>query len=106
MGIGEVEITLGGKTETLRPSLGAAKRVNAAGGFTNVMEKLMAYDLNYYVTVVSAGLNKKPIDVEEAIYQAGLPNLVGDLVTYVGYLANGGKPAGSDASGEKDTGEG
>jgi hypothetical protein len=60
MNIGEVEITLGGKTETLRSSLGAAKRVNAAGGFTNVMEKLMAYDMSYYVTVVSAGLNKKP----------------------------------------------
>lgn len=103
MGVGEIEITLGDKTVTLRSSLGAAKRVNAAGGFTQVMEKLMAYDMNYFVTVVSAGLNKKPLEVEEAIYKAGLPNLVADLVTYVGYLANGGRPA--DSSGEKDTGE-
>jgi hypothetical protein len=39
MNIGEVEIQLDGKTETLRSSLGAAKRVNAAGGFTHVMEQ-------------------------------------------------------------------
>ncbi|MCW2228091.1 hypothetical protein [Bradyrhizobium elkanii] len=104
MGVGEVEITLGDKTVTLRSSLGAAKRVSAAGGYTNVMEKLMAYDMSYFVTVVSAGLNKKPMEVEEDVYKTGLPNLVADLVTYVGYLANGGRPADM-SSGEKETGE-
>jgi hypothetical protein len=103
MNVGEVEIQLDGKTETLRSSLGAAKRVNAAGGFSQVINKLLAYDFDYYVTVVSAGLGKKPSEVEEAIYKTGLPNLVGSLSLYVGYLANGGKPA--DSSGEKDTGE-
>ncbi len=104
MNVGEVEIKLDGKTETLRSSLGAFKKVNAAGGYTNVINKLLGYDFDYYVTVISAGLNKKPADVEEAIYKAGLPNLLGDLTKYVGYLANGGKPA-EDPGEKADTGE-
>lgn len=104
MNVGEVEIKLDGKTETLRPSLGAAKRVNAAGGFSQVMNKLMAYDFDYFVTVISAGLGKKPSQVEEAIYSTGLPNLVADCVTFVGYLANGGRPA-EESPEAKDTGE-
>jgi hypothetical protein len=103
MNVGEVEIQLDGKSETLRSSLGAAKRVNAAGGFSQVINKLLAYDFDYYVTVVSAGLGKKPSEIEEAVYKAGLPNLVAPLSLYVGYLANGGKPA--EASGENKTGE-
>lgn len=102
MSVGEVEIKLDGKQETLRPSLGAAKRVNAAGGFSQVINKLIAFDLDYYVTVVAAGLGKKPSDVEEAVYKTGLPVLVNELVTYVGYLANGGRPA---EVGETKTGE-
>jgi hypothetical protein len=108
MNVGEVEIKLDGKTETLRSSLGAFKRVNAAGGFTNVINKLLGYDFDYYVTVISAGLNKKPADLadlENAIYKTGLPPLLGDLTKYVGYLANGGKPA-EDPGEKPDTGEG
>jgi len=105
MNVGEVEITLDGKTETLRCSLGAFKKVNAAGGFTNVINKLRGYDFDYVVTVVSAGLNKKPADIEESIYKTGLSPLLGGVTKYVGYLANGGRPA--EEPGEKaDTGEG
>ncbi len=103
MNVGEVEIQLDGKTETLRSSLGAFKKVNAAGGFTNVINKIVGYDFDYYVTVISAGLNKKPADIEEAIYKTGLPNLVQPLALYVGYLAHGGKPAEEVKA---DTGEG
>jgi hypothetical protein len=105
MNVGEVEIKLDGKTETLRSSLGAFKRVNAAGGFQNVINKLLGYDFDYFVTVVSAGLNKKPADIEEAVYKTGLPPLLGGLTKYVGYLANGGKPA-EDPGEKPDTGEG
>ncbi len=104
MNVGEVEITLDGKTETLRPSLGAMKKINAADGFTNVINKLLGYDFDYFVRVISAGLNKKPADIEDAVYKAGLPNLVQPLALYVGYLANGGKPA--EEVEVKDTGEG
>ncbi|WP_029581937.1 hypothetical protein [Bradyrhizobium sp. URHD0069] len=102
-GVGEVEITLDGKTETLRPSLGAAKKVNAAGGFQQVLNRLLAYDMDFYVTVVAAGMNKKPQEVEEAVYTSGLYSLVNPLALYVGYLANGGKPV--EAAGDSKSGE-
>ncbi|MDB5620511.1 hypothetical protein [Tardiphaga sp.] len=102
-GIGEVEIELNGKTETLRSSLDAGKKVNAGGGYGQVLQKLAAFDQDYYVLVVAAGLGKKPSDVEHAVWKAGLPNLTEALSTYVQYLANGGKPltnAENDGSGE------
>ncbi|MDB5724631.1 MAG: hypothetical protein JWQ16_1385 [Novosphingobium sp.] len=87
----EVEIELNGKAETLRCSLGAAKKVNNAGGFAQVLMKLSGFDMDYYVLVVSAGLGKKPSEVEEAVYKAGLPNLTEKLSEFVQLLANGGK---------------
>jgi hypothetical protein len=102
-GLGEVDIDLNGRSETLRSSLGAAKKVNGAGGYAQVLQKLAAFDLDYYVLVVSAGLGKKPSDVEDAVYRTGLPNLTEQLSTYVQYLANGGKPLSvieDDRSGE------
>lgn len=105
MNVGEVEIELDGKKEVLRSSLGAAKKVNAAGGFTNVLNKLLAYDLDYFVTVIAAGMDKKPSQVEERVFKTGLPKLLPNVSLYVGYLANGGRPVDPDA-GDKDTGEG
>lgn|SRR4051812_601943 len=102
MNVGEVEIDLGGKTETLRPSLGAAKRVNAAGGFQNVINRVIAFDFDYYVSVIAAGLNKKPQEIEDAVYQEGVYKLQGKVVSFVALLANGGKPLSEP---EKDTGE-
>lgn len=92
MSIGEVEITLNGKSETLRSSLDAAKRVNALGGFMHVHTKLQAYDFDYFVMVIAAGLGKKAPDIESAVYKTGLPKLLGDVSMFVNYLANGGKP--------------
>jgi hypothetical protein len=92
MGVGEVEISLGGKTETLRSTLKAAKAVNAGGGFINVLGKLAGMDHDFYVLVVAAGLDKRPIDVENKVYEVGLPSLTEPLSTFVQYLANGGKP--------------
>ena len=105
MNVGEVEIELDGNKYTLRPSLGAAKKVNASGGFQNVITKLLSYDMDYYVTVISAGLDKRPLSVmvaggpnlEEAIYKTGLHALVNPLALYVSNLANGGKPVDNEA---------
>ena len=99
----EVEITLNGKTETLRPSLGAAKKVNSLGGFMHVHSRLQAYDLDVFTLVVAAGLEKKASEIESAVYKTGLPNLLGDVSTFVNILANGGKPLivnEDDATGE------
>lgn len=99
--VGTVEITLDGKEETLRSSLKAAKAVNAHGGFMNVLGRLGAMDQDFYVLVVSAGLDKKPSAIEAAVYNTGLTNLTQELSDYVLLLSNGGKPlSGAVASGE------
>lgn len=90
--LGEVEITLNGKTEILKSTLRAARIVNGIGGFSEAFRKLAAYDLGSYVTIVAAGLNRSPSVVEEAVYKTGLTSLVEPLAVYVGYLSNGGKP--------------
>jgi hypothetical protein len=90
----DITIELAGKTETLRCSLAAAKAVNAHGGFMNVLGRLGAMDQDFYVLVVSAGLDKKFVEVEKAVYDAGLPNLTEPLCDFVQRLTNGGKPLG------------
>ncbi len=105
MNVGEVEIKLNGEVKTLRPSLGAAKRVNARGGFASVVGRLQAADFDFYVLVVAAGLGKKEAEIENAVYLTGLPALGADLVTFVNILANGGKPFGAEAPEGDGSGE-
>ncbi len=100
---GDLEIKLDGKIVTLRPSLGAAKRVNASGGFAHVVSRIQAADLEFYILVVAAGIGKKNAEVEEAVYRTGLPALGADVVKFVNILANGGKPfEAEEASPEGD----
>lgn len=97
----EVEVTIKGRPETLKCSLKAAKTVNAvAGGFQGALARLAAMDQEAYFLIVAAGLNKKPIDVEQAVYETGLPNLTEPLSAYVLLLANGGKPLSAESAGE------
>jgi hypothetical protein len=78
----DVEITLDGKSETLRPSLKAAKRLSAAGGFQNVVNRLQSGDIEYYFLVVAAALDRKNTEVEEKVFRTGLPALAGGLVKF------------------------
>lgn len=99
----EVEITIKGKSETLRCTLKAAKTVNAlAGGFQGALARLAAMDQEAYFQIVAAGLGKKPMDVEQSVYEAGLTTLTEPLTNFVIMLANGGKPlvAAEETSGE------
>jgi hypothetical protein len=98
--IGEVAIMLDGKEVVLKSSLAAAKRINANGGFSHVANRLGQGDLDYYILVTAAGLDKKASDVENAVYKTGMPYLVTPLSTFVDYLCNGGRPAApSEGSG-------
>src|SRR3569623_630630 len=93
----EVEITQKGQKESLRCTLKAAKAVNAmAGGYQNALARLAAMDQDAYSAIVAAGLSKRPMDVEQAVYEAGLPTLAQPLSTFVMMLANGGKPLDDD----------
>jgi hypothetical protein len=86
--------------------LGAAKRVNAAGGFAHVVNRIQAADLEFYILVVAAGLSKKNSEVEDAVYKTGLPALGADVVKFVNILANGGKPFEPETSEGEASGEG
>ncbi len=97
----EVEVTIKGRPETLKCSLKAAKTVNAvAGGFQGALARLAAMDQEAYFLIVAAGLGKKPIDVEQAVYETGLPSLTEKLSEFVLLLANGGKPLSAEPAGE------
>lgn len=100
----EVEITLNGRPETLRCTLRAAKRVNSGGGFAETLRKLAVFDMDAYVAVIAAGLDKTPASVEDAVFSTGMPDLTEQLSEYVTLLANGGKPlktaTENDAAGE------
>ena len=99
----EVEVTLNGKSQTLRCTLRAAKAVNAGGGFMAVLSKLAAMDQDFYCLVAAAGLGKKPSEVEADVYRTGLPQLTEPLSSFVMLLANGGRPI---VASEANDGEG
>lgn len=98
--IGEVDIELGGKTVTLQSTPKAARAVSQiGGGFLMVANKITIFDLDVCAAVVAAGLDKRPTEVEDAVFRAGVTNLAAPLNTFVTYLANGGKPATTDSEG-------
>lgn len=99
----EVDITLKGRPEILRCTLKAAKSVNGiAGGFQGALARLATMDQDAYFLIVAAGLGKRPVDVEHAVYETGLTTLTEALSNYVLLLANGGKPLAA----AEDAGEG
>ncbi|MGJ5177419.1 hypothetical protein ACQR16_05995 [Bradyrhizobium oligotrophicum] len=86
---GEVDTPIG----TLRCSLAAAKTINAvAGSYNGALARLGMLDHDIYTAVAAAGLGKKPSEVEDMVYRAGLVNLTAPFVEFVSYLGNGGKP--------------
>jgi hypothetical protein len=103
---GEVEVTLaGGKTIVLRSTLRAAKTVDAKlGGFQETFRRLAGFHFDSYCIIVGAGIGKSPAEVEEAVFQTGLGNLIGPLTDYVTLLMNGGRPVGKEAGDEKGEG--
>jgi hypothetical protein len=86
--IGEIESPIGNLKSTLR----AARMVNGMGGFSEVFRKLAAFDLDAYILIACAGLGKKTSEIEDKVYEAGLPALIESFSKYVECLSNGGKP--------------
>jgi hypothetical protein len=92
----EIESALG----TLRTSLGAARKVNSYfGSFLDALRKIATLDLDAFCVVIAAGTGKKVVEVEEQVYQHGLPDLVEPCSKFVTALANGGQNVtGGDGS--------
>lgn len=94
---GEVSIILGDDDKTLVPTLGAATRISRAfGGFQAAHQKLLASDLDAFVTVIQHGLGLKTEaetkGLREKVWSAGISSLMLPLVEFVSILANGGRP--------------
>lgn len=94
--LGEVEIDLDGKKETLRCTLRAARSVsNLTGGFLGALQGIQTLNLLVCSQIIAAGLDVQDRDklekLEESVYASGLRNLASPLSTYVELLSNGGK---------------
>jgi hypothetical protein len=101
-----VEITLGGDTVTLKPTLDCAltlSRMNAGiYGPGTIGERLVRYDLDAYVAVVRAGLGltgNAVKNLDELVFKAGMVNLLRPLTRFVISL---GDPEGKRAEAEDD----
>ena len=85
---GEVDIPLG----TLRCTLRASKEVSAYfGNFVSANERVARFEQEAITRVIAAGLGKKPEDIEQAVYDAGLLSLNAPVQRWLDLLANGGR---------------
>jgi hypothetical protein len=105
----EVKTKLVGKDAVLRPSLRAAKKLDAFfGGIGNGFQPLRQFNLAAYTAVIAAGLGKTDEEVEEAVYETGLANLAGDASLFLSLLTLGGSMPEKDDKkneGENKSGE-
>lgn len=99
LGDGDVEIELDGETVTLKCSLGAAIALTRAPGGLygtgSVAERLLRCDIDTMCMVIRAGLGVGPSaikDLPEKVYRTGLVNVRGELASFIGRVANGGRP--------------
>jgi len=82
---------------TLTPTLGAATTINRAfGNYMDALRYVQAYDHSAYVVIVAAGLEKKPADVEQQVFAAGLVNLTDPVTLFIQSLLRGGKDPRQD----------
>ncbi|WAJ27540.1 hypothetical protein [Antarcticirhabdus aurantiaca] len=106
-----VTIKLGGDEYDLKPSLKAAQNVsNRFNGFQNAIAAVAGNDLSAVTYIVRQGVPLKQIstdDLNEAVYEAGTRNIIGDVMKYVVRLSNGGRdPDLEDGDGAEERDEG
>lgn len=101
-----VDIELNGKTETLKTSLRAARAVSGVfGNYLDALDQLAKFNPGAYTVVIAAGLEKKPAEVEEAVFTNGLPNLSEPLALFVNSLAHGGRDPNAKVEGGTTSGK-
>jgi hypothetical protein len=103
LGAGNVDITLDGKTETLRPTLRAAQALSRrSGGFSELVNEVAKFDLDAVTAVIAMGLDRKSQDIAEAVWRSGVAEMAGPVIEFIGILANGGRRPDQSAGGEED----
>lgn len=99
---GEVDTPLG----PLACSMRANKTLTAYfGNFIEPLRQLAQFNFDAYVAIAAAGLNKDRKDVEEKVFEAGLPTLTESFSEYITALTNGGRLLTLDEAGKIQTGE-
>jgi hypothetical protein len=89
----DLTIKLDGADVALRVDLAAAKATNAAfGSFVEGFRRIAELNYSAFVALTAIGTGKPVKDVEEAVFLAGMPDLVKPLSDYLARLANGGRP--------------
>jgi len=95
---GEVSITLGGESCTLRPTMRAHTTLSRLhGGLAKVRQMLMDENIDGFVAVIAAGINPsmnaKELDkLREKIWDNGVNwDLARPLMKYIAILNNGGR---------------
>ncbi|NBN78678.1 hypothetical protein GWI72_10410 [Microvirga tunisiensis] len=105
---GEVSITLGGRERVLRPTLDAARKINAKfGGFTQVYQQFVQQDFAALTYVLAAGLNAKRLqetidEIEPQVFAGGLFTGYGEAaIKFLRNLTAGGRDADAVAETEE-----
>lgn len=116
---GVFPITLGDETIELKATLNAVKAVSRQfNGISGASQAVLNMNLEAYVFIIRHGAgmdDAKARHLEQRVYRQGMltkftapdgaeATLMGQLVDFVGALANGGKKMVPPADGEIDTG--
>lgn len=92
---GEVELQLAGEKVVLKPTLAALRALLDKGGSLQPwFAKVATCHFAGMCDVVAAGVLPAETDreeIEKAVYEAGLVNLMAPLVRYLSLLSNGGR---------------
>lgn len=90
-----VFLKLGEREYEMVPNLKAATAIsNRYDGFSNALAAVAASNLSAIQFVVRQGVKMNEIsskDLDEAVYLAGTRHLIGDVMTFITRLANGGR---------------
>ena len=93
IGAGDVSIKLDGEECVLRPSLGAARAASRLnGGIMAAVQAIGQFDFDMVVQVIALGLDRKPSEIEDAVYNTSVAELAPFAITFLTNLANGGRP--------------
>jgi hypothetical protein len=98
---GTVEVTLGGETFVLEPTLNALQRIDRSfGSIRAAVQRCSELSLEAIVSVIAAGADvdaKEAKRLPELVYREGLVNVAPQLTEYLVALMN---PGGRKGAGE------
>lgn len=110
LGSGNVELTLGDDSLTLKPTLSAMQRISRQyGGLREALARIQALDFEALVFVVTVGAGLKgdeAKDLPDKVFKATVAEVTASAVDFIVVLLNGGRPvddapADEDASGNE-----